>query len=71
MTTASLAPQSESRTPRSKAPKGASSRVWVPLQITEEQDLKARAEAEGRTASGMARVIYLAGLEAIEAKRHA
>lgn len=71
MTTASPAPQSDSRTPRSRAPQGASARVWVPLQATEEQALKDRAEAEGRTTSGMARVIYLAGLEAIEAKRHA
>lgn len=71
MTTASLPQQAEHRAPRSRSPKGTSARVWLPLQTTEEKDLQARAQAEGRTASGMARVIYLAGIEAIEAKRHA
>lgn len=66
MTTASLTPVQESAAPRARAPKGASARVWVPLQSAEEAALKTRAAQEGRTTSAMARVIYLAGLQALE-----
>lgn len=66
MPTASTPRSADHKAIRARAPNGTGERVFVPLTPSERADLKKRADEDSRTESSMARVIYIAGLQALE-----
>lgn len=65
MPTASNPRSADHKAIRTRAPNGTGDRVFVPLTPAERAELKERALQDHRSEASMARLIYMAGIQAM------